>query len=222
VAKDDAPQRVTKLARMRYTFEELRAGMVLFFADELDIALLPKVGYPWRPKGTQVEGLTPRINEKRYLAGALDSATGTTQPRVWSRKTTGLFLALLGTRERRSPAPQFSRLSVVVDTSKIYYAGEVAKWLAAHPRFELVSLSTSCPRANPLERAFGDVHDKCTRNHTRRRMWHLIPDGKQHLAVTGPWPYALSDLYYAPEVTATVAAWREAAIVYGEISRLAA
>jgi transposase len=44
VAKDDDPQRVEKLARIRYTFEQLRAGAALCFADELDISLLPKVG----------------------------------------------------------------------------------------------------------------------------------------------------------------------------------
>ncbi len=44
-AKDDDPHRVEKLARIRLAFERLRAGAALFFADELDINLLPKVGY---------------------------------------------------------------------------------------------------------------------------------------------------------------------------------
>ena len=43
------------------------AGVALFFADELDISLLPKVGYQWMPKGAQVEIMTPGTNEKRYL-----------------------------------------------------------------------------------------------------------------------------------------------------------
>src|SRR5262245_58197349 len=58
-AKDDDPQRVEKLARIRLAFEQLRAGAALFFADELDINLLPKVGYQWMPKGEQVEVRTP-------------------------------------------------------------------------------------------------------------------------------------------------------------------
>src|SRR5262245_24900141 len=81
---------------------------------------------------------------------------------------------------------------------------KVAQWLAAHPRFELLYLPTYCPRANPIERAFGDVHDKCTRNHTRKQMWQLVQDVKQHLLGNGPWRYALSHLYYTPEVTAAV------------------
>jgi transposase len=222
VAKDDDPQRVEKLARIRYRFEQLRAGAALVFADELDISLLPKVGYQWMPKGEQVEVLTPGTNEKRYLAGALDITTGTTQHCVWYRKTTGLFLDLLVTLDRAYPARAFSRLSVVVDNSKIHYAGEVAKWLAAHPRFELLYLPTYCPKANPIERAFGDVHDKCTRNHTRKRMWHLVRDVEQHLQINGPWPYALSEIYYTPEVTAAVEALRAAESTHEEISQLAA
>jgi hypothetical protein len=83
VAKDDDPQRVAKLARIRWACEQLRAGMALFFADELDLSLLPKVGYHGMPKGAQVEVLTPGTNEKRYLAGALNVSTGTLTHRVW-------------------------------------------------------------------------------------------------------------------------------------------
>jgi len=222
VAKDDDPQRVEKLARIRYAFEHLRAGAALFFADELDLSLLPKVGYQWLPKGAQVEVMTPGTNAKRYLAGALDLTTGTTQHCVWYRKTTGLFVDLLATLDRAYPAPVFSCLSVVVDNSKIHYAGEVEKWLAAHPRFVLLYLPTSCPKANPIERAFGDVHDKCTRNHTRKRMWPLVQDVEQHLQINGPWLYALSELYDTPEVTAAVEALRAAETAHEEISQLAA
>jgi hypothetical protein len=110
----------------------------------------------------------------------------------------------------------------VVDNSKIHKATEVEKWLAAHPRFELLFLPTYCPKANPIERAFGDVHDKCTRNHTRKRIWTLVGDVEQHLAVNGPWPYTLSDLYYTPEVTAAVQALIAAETAQEEISQLAA
>jgi transposase len=202
-AKDDDPQRVEKLARIRYAFEQLRAGVALFFADELDISLLAKVGSQWMPKGEQVEVLTPGMNEKRYLAGALNLTTGTITHCVWYRKPTGLFLDLLQTLDHT-----YSHLQVVVDNAKIHQARAVAKWLAAHPRFELLYLPTYCPQANPIERAFGDVHDKCTRNHTRKRIWHLVHDVKQHLQINGPWRYALSDIYYTPEVTAALQALR--------------
>jgi transposase len=222
VAKDADPQRVEKLARIRLAFEQLRAGAALFFADELDINLLPKVGYQWMPKGEQVEVMTPGTNEKRYLAGALDLTTGAITHCVWYRKQTGLFIDLLETLDRTHPAPLFSHLTVVADNAKIHHAHEVEKWLAAHPRFELLYLPTYCPRANPIERAFGDVHDKCTRNHTRKRMRHLVQDVACHLLGNGPWTYALSDLYYTPEVTAAVEALQAADISLEAISQLAA
>ena len=203
-AKDDDPDRVEKLARIRLAFEHLCAGTALFFADELDINLLPKVGYQWMPKGEQVEVLTPGTHAKRYLAGALELTTGTITHCVWYRKQTGLFIDLLDTLDRTHPAPLFTHLTVVADNAKIHKATKVQQWFAAHPRFELLYLPTYCPRANPIERAFGDVHDQCTRNHTRKRLWHLVGDVKQHLRVNGPWRYALSELYYTPEVTAAV------------------
>jgi transposase len=43
-AKDEDPQRVEKLARIRLALEQLRAGAALFFAAEVDSTLLPKVG----------------------------------------------------------------------------------------------------------------------------------------------------------------------------------
>jgi transposase len=203
-------------------FEQLRAGVALFFTDELDINLLPKLGYQWMPKGEQVEVLTPGTNEKRYLAGALDLTTGTITQCVWYRKQTGLFLDLLETLNRTYPAPRFSHLTVVADNAKIHHAQKVQQWLTTHPRFELLYLPTYCPRANPIERAFGDVHDKCTRNHTRKRIWHLVQDVHQHLRVNGPWRYALSEIYYTPEGTATGAALHAALSTPAETSQLAA
>jgi transposase len=221
-AKDDDPQRVEKLARMRFVFEHLQAKAALVFADELDIHLLPKVGYQWMPKGEQVEVLTPGTNEKRYLAGALDMRSGTLVHRVWWRKTHGLFLDLLQALDRTSPAFQFAHLYVVVDNYKIHKAHAVEQWLAAHPRFELRFLPTYCPRASPIERAFGEVHHKCTRNHKRKRLWALVRDVEQHLSVNGPWQYEVSEIDYTAEVTAAVQVLLSAETAPAESSQLAA
>jgi transposase len=220
--KDDDPQRVEKLARIRLVFERLQAKVALFFADELDIHLLPKVGYQWMPKGEQVEVPTPGTNEKRYLAGALDMRSGTIVHRVWWRKTHGLFLDLLAALDQAYPPLLFTHLYVVVDNYKIHKAQAVEQWLAAHPRVELLFLPTYCPKASPIERAFGDVHDKCTRNHKRKRLWAVVRDVEQHLSVNGPWQYKLADIYYTPEVTAAVEVLLTAETALEEISQLAA
>ena len=204
VAKDDDPHRVTRLARIRFVFEQRKRCEAMVFADELDIHLLPKVGCAWMPKGSQVKVMTPGQNEKHYLAGALDPLTGTLHYCLGARKTNALFRDLLGILEERYPAEQYTRLSVVVDNYKIHKAKAVEQWLAAHPRVTLLLLPTYCPRANPIERAFGDVHDCCTRNHQRKRLPTLVADVEDHLRLNGPWNYKLSDLYYEPAVTTAV------------------
>jgi putative transposase len=204
VAKDDDPRRVERLARIRFIFEQLTGDEAMVFADELDIHLLPKVGYAWMPQGTQMTVMTPGTNEKHYLAGALDLATGTLLHCVAARKTNALFRDLLSCLDACYPAERYTRLYVVVDNYTIHHAKAVEQWLAAHPRFTLLWLPTYCPRANPIERAFGDVHDLCTRNHTRKRLRDLVADVEAHLHLNGPWQYRLSELYYEPAVTAAV------------------
>jgi len=200
-AKDNDPERTAKLARIRWAVEALWPRTALLFADELDIALLPKSGYQWMPKGTQVEVLTPGKNEKHYLAGGWDFRTGTVHYRCGPRKTNQLFRDLLDTLDRRYPAHRYDRISVVVDNYRIHKAQAVEHWLAAHPRFELLWLPTYCPRANPIERIFGDTHDKVTRNHKRKRLRDLVADVGRHLERNGPWPYRLSRIYQEPEIT---------------------
>jgi DDE superfamily endonuclease len=92
----------------------------------------------------------------------------------------------------------------VTTNYKIHTAKAVEQWLAAHPRFTLLFLPTYCPRANPIERVCGDVHDCCTRNHRRTRLPDLLTDVEDHVHLNGPWKYKLSDLYYEPLVTAAV------------------
>jgi transposase/IS1 family transposase len=203
-AKDNDPDRVRKLARIRLLWESLRPRQALLFADELDIQRLPKSGYQWMKKGTQVEVMTPGKNEKRYLAGAWDGRTGQVYYRVWARKTNELFRDLLESIETAYPAHRYDRIYVVVDNYKIHKAQAVERWLAAHRRFELVFLPTYCPRANPIERLFGDRHDKVTRNHARKQIWRLVQDVKRHLAENGPWRYRLSEIYFTAEVTAAI------------------
>ena len=204
VARDDDPRRIERLAKIRFAFENLGTRAALLFADELDIHLLSKIGSEWMPRGTQREVATPGKNEKRYLAGALDVASGRLLHCVWFRKVNGLFIDLLRLVEAAYPASSYDRIFVVVDNYGIHKADAVKQWLSQHPRIELLFLPTYCPRANPIERCFGDVHDKCTRNHRRKRIRDLVRDVGRHIERNGPWKYKLSEIYYTPEVTAAV------------------
>jgi transposase len=204
VAKDDDPRRVDRLARIRSVVEPLKLWEALVCADELDIQLWPKVGCAWMPKGTQLEVMTPGQNQKHDLAAALELSPGTLHSCLGPRKTNALFQDLLTRLDAHDPAARYTRLDVAVDNSKIHKAKAVEQWLAPHPRVTLLLLPASCPQAHPIERAFGDVHDGCTRNHQRRRLPELVADVEDHLQLNGPWKYKLSDLDYEPAVTAAV------------------
>jgi transposase len=204
VAKDDDPHRIERLARIRFHYETLSSHELIVFADALAIHLLPQVGAAWMPQGTQAEGMTPGKNETHYLAGALHLATGKLLYCLGPRKNNGFFRDLLTLLDTTDPACQMTRIYVVVDNYCIHKAKAVAQWLASHPRFALLWLPTYCPRANPIERAFGDVHDKCTRNHKRKRLRDLVQDVERYMQENGPWQYKLSQLYDTPEVTAVV------------------
>ena len=204
VAKDDDPHRIERLARIRFHDEHLQAHEMMVFADELDIHLLPKVGSRLDAQGTQDEIMTPGKNEKHYLAGALHLATGKLLYCLGPRKNNGLFRDLLTLLDTTYPAPQLRvSMSSWITTVFIKPKPSSSGW-PSHPRFALLWLPTYCPRANPIERVFGDVHDKCTRNHKRKRLRDVVQDVERHVQANGPWQYKLSQIYQAPEVTAAV------------------
>jgi transposase len=166
VAKDNDSQRATKLATIRLALETLGPRQVLLFVDELDIQLLPKTGYQWMREGTQTEVLTPGKSEKYYLAGGWDARTGVIHSCCGERKTNILFRHLLDQLQARYPARRYDRVFVVADHYRIHKAQAVQQRLAAHSRFELLWLPTYCPRANPIERVFGDTRQGDTQPQT--------------------------------------------------------
>lgn len=127
-ARDDDPERVSKLAWIRHRIETLTPTTALFFVDELDIHLLPKIGYEWMPKGTQKQVWTPGTNQKHYLAGALDYRTGRMVPVTGPSKNRWLFIALgTGRLVQQAltcfPATQF----ILADPSKRVHVFQMRK-----------------------------------------------------------------------------------------------
>jgi putative transposase len=197
--RDDDPRRTRKLAQIRAVIEQLQPSDAFFWVDELDIHLLAKVGYQWMLNSTQTEVPTPGQNEKQFLAGALDYRTGQIHYVIGKSKNNFLFRQLLMALDKLC-GPKIKRVFIVADNYKIHKARAVERWLAQHPRFQVLWLPSYCPQANPIERAFGDVHDKCTRNHRRKCLNWLIWDVKQHFARNGPWKYKVPEIYYEFEV----------------------
>jgi hypothetical protein len=115
VAKDDDPQRVNRLARLRWVCAQRKRAEAMVVANDLASPLVPNVGCAWMPQGTQVEGMTPGQHATHDLAGALDPTTGTLPHGLGVRKTTALVRDLRSRLAERDPAERYTRLSGVVD-----------------------------------------------------------------------------------------------------------
>ena len=87
-----------------------------------------------RPSG----GDDPGHQRETLLGRGAGAHHGDHHPLCLVSENHGLFLDLLDTLDRTYPAPLFTHLTVVADNAKIHQAEKVQKWLAAHPRFELL------------------------------------------------------------------------------------
>jgi len=199
VARDDDPARTTLLARIRRHWEDLGPREALVFADELELHLRPKVGAQWTRRGQRLEIVTPGPDRRCDLAAALDFRTGKLRHRTGAKKNRFWFLDLLRALDRTYAAAGFRRVYVVADNDSSHTAGDVCRGLACHPRFVLLWLPRYCPKAHPIERVFGNLHDQITRNHAPRTLPPLLAEGQQYLrcrAHHGPLP----SMYREPAV----------------------
>ncbi|KOO54712.1 DDE endonuclease [Edwardsiella ictaluri] len=70
------PNKEEKMAAINVALASCTTGHSVFYEDEVDIHLNPKIGADWQLRGQQKRIVTPGQNEKYSLAGALHSGTG--------------------------------------------------------------------------------------------------------------------------------------------------
>lgn len=164
-------RRLNEIRRLR---EARRPGEVVLYEDEVDIHLNPKIGDDWMLSGQQKTVLTPGQNQKRYLAGALNDATGRLAWVEGPRKTSALVIALVDQLVKRAYA-RATKIHLVLDNFKIHSsrAIEAAK-LRWGGRVAFHFLPPYCPDENRIERLWKDLHDNVTRNHTCTTMDDLM------------------------------------------------
>ncbi|ENA5261750.1 IS630 family transposase [Salmonella enterica] len=144
----------------------------VFYQDEVDIDLNPKIGADWMPKGQQKRIATPGQNQKHYLAGALHSGTGRVHYVSGSSKSSDLFISLLETLRRTYRRAK--TITLVADNYIIHKSRKVERWLEENPKFRLLFLPMYSPWLNPIERQWLSLHETITRNHQCRYMWQLL------------------------------------------------
>ena len=153
----------------------------VFYEDEVDIHLNPKIGLDWMVSGQQKEVLTPGKNEKRYLAGALDVRTGVGTWVEGDRKTSYLFLDLLDRLRREYPETRC--LHLILDNYRIHKSDIVFAALTGYlaDKVKLHFLPPYCPDHNKIERVWEDLHAAVTRNHRQPNMTKLMEEVRYHL-----------------------------------------
>lgn len=180
------PHREEKLAAIDEALAKNSAEHPVFYEDEVDIDLNPKIGADWQKKGQQKRIPTPGKNEKHYLAGALHAGTGRVDYVSGTRKNSGLFIDMLC--QLRSTYRSAKTITLIVDNYIIHKSKKTLKWLKKNPKFILIYQPIYSPWVNKIELLWLALHETVTRNHHCKTMWELLKNVRQFMKTASPFP----------------------------------
>ena len=176
-------------ARMKAINEQLarpEPGVEVFYVDEADVDLNPKIGFLWSLVGQQATIPTPGKNQKRYLAGALHARTGRVDYVEGVRKNTDLFLCLLDHLKRTYRSAR--KIVLIADNYIIHKSNLTQAWLKHHPKFEILFQPAYQPWVNDIEKLWKQLHDNITRNHRYPTIDKLMAAVRAFLRAASPFP----------------------------------
>jgi transposase len=167
-------------ARRRRTLAALRrlaAGATqaepVYFEDEMDVHLNPKIGRDWMLPGHRRVVVTPGKNKKRYVAGVLNAVTRRLTWVETQTKSSELFCKLIWRLVAENPSAK--RIHVILDNYIIHSSKKTAAFLAQFGgRVVLHYLPPYCPDDNRIERVWLDLHANVTRNHRCKTIEELM------------------------------------------------
>jgi len=159
----------------------------VFYLDEADLDLNPRIGPCYMKRGQQWVVLTPGKNQKRYVAGSPNARTSRIIHQFSTVKNTSLFLWLL--EKLKSSYRRAERIHLILDNFIIHKSRKTELWLRQFgARFILHFLPPYSPEYNVIERLWKQMHDQVTRNHRHRTMDDLICAIEQFLRGVQPFP----------------------------------
>jgi transposase len=184
VASPD-PRYGPKKGYLRRLRQAARQGEIyLYFADEMDVALLPTISGCWMRLGQQRQVDTPGQNQTWYVFGAVNVITGELHWVVWERKNNVGFRQLLkAVLAAQAQGPM--KVVMVLDRSayrihKAKAVGELVHKLKS--RLRLYFLPTYSPQLNPIERLWRHCRRNVTDNTFLRSMIRLLAAVQAFLA----------------------------------------
>jgi transposase len=159
----------------------------VFYLDEADIDLNPRIGTTYMRRREQLVVLTPGKNVKRYVAGALNTRSGKVVHVVGDKKNSSLFLALVDALRRTYRRAKCIHL--ILDNFIIHKSRQTRRHLARlGGRIVLHFLPPYSPESNVIERLWKQLHDHVTRNHTHRSIEPLMEAVDEFIAGAQPFP----------------------------------
>jgi len=176
-----------RLRRIQRLIESLPKDEVVLYEDEVDIHLNPKIGPDWMLRAQQKVVVTPGINKKRYIAGALNAKTGEIVYVTAEKKDTDLFIRLLA--ELKRVYPEAKRIHLILDNYSIHSSRKAEIALRHFARnIVLHFLPPYSPEHNRIEKLWKQLHANVTRNHKCTTIDELMTEVRLFLARASPFP----------------------------------
>lgn len=186
-------RRGRRLAQIRKLLRTLPSNEVALYEDEVDIHLNPRSGPDWMPRGIQKWVCTPGKNVKRFVAGALNRATGRLVWVTGRNKRSTLFIALIKSLVRKYR--RYRRIHLIVDNYSIHSSRKTREALAeCGGKIELHFLPPFSPDENPIEGVWRLLHAGVTRNHQCDGIADLMREIHKFLRRVQPYPGAQPSL----------------------------
>jgi transposase len=164
VASPDRRYRAKARYLRRLRAQARRGKIHLYYADEMDVALLPTLSGRWMRQGQQTQVNTPGQNAKQYVFGAVNYVTGALVWLPWPNKNNVGFRQLLQrvlAQHKQTPV----KIVIILDNFRIHKAKAVQAWLRTHrAQLHLYFLPTYSPRLNPIERVWRHFRRNVTDN----------------------------------------------------------
>jgi len=182
--------RAKKIRAIEALIERACPEEEVFYVDEADVDLNPRIGTMYIKRGTQPLILTPGKNVKYYLAGALNCRTGRVVYTHGPSKNSALFISLLEALHQAYRRPR--RIHLILDNYCIHKSRQTLRALEAlGPRIQCHFLPPYSPEHNAIERLWKQLHDNVTRNHQHPTMRDLWRDVQQFMDEVQPFPGSL-------------------------------
>lgn len=180
------PHTEEKLAAIKSALDNCSAGHPVFYEDEVDIHLNPKIGADWGFRGRQRLVPTPGQNEEYYLAGALNAGTGRVLYVGRHSKCSEIFNRLM--KHLKKTYRKAKTIMLIVGNYIIHKSKKTQAWLKQNPKFTLLFQPVYSPWVNKIEKLWHALHETITRDHRSTEMWELLQRVRCFMGTASPFP----------------------------------